>query len=70
MKLIFEGTPEELQEFFNAGTFIGFLDKSELEEADDEENCPKEIPDADLTKIKFLKTIADAAAKFVTEKSK
>ena len=30
MKLIIEGTPEELKEFFGEGTMIGFIDESKL----------------------------------------
>ncbi len=53
MKLIIEGTPEELKEFFGEGTIIGFIDESELED-DEYEDCTKEISKTDLSKMKYL----------------
>ncbi len=68
MKLIIEGTTEELKEFFGEGTIIGFLDKSELEN-DEYEDCTKEISKTDLSKMKYLNAVAEATAKFLMEKS-
>ena len=68
MKIIIEGTTEELKEFFGEGTIIGFLDESELED-DDNEDCTKEISKTDLSKMKYLNAVAEATAKFLAEKS-
>ncbi len=68
MKLIIEGTPEELKKFFGSSTIIGFIDKSELEN-DDNEDCTKEISKTDLSKMKYLNAVAEATAKFLMKKS-
>ena len=43
MKLIIEGTPEELKEFFGEGTIIGFIDESKL--TDDEKRIVSKLTD-------------------------